>query len=211
WRELPARSPAPEIVRPLGEPFAPEGGMVLLDGNLGRAQLKTSAVDPAHWRVRAPARVFDSEAAVQAAYQAGELQGDLVLVVRFQGPRANGMPELHKLMPLLANLQAAGQRVALVTDGRLSGASGQVPAALHVTPEAAAGGALALLRDGDLLEVDAARGVLAAAVEEGEWARRTPAEPSQAQAVGYGLELFNLQRRLAGPADRGGSIVDWEE
>ncbi|MNC29255.1 Phosphogluconate dehydratase [compost metagenome] len=145
------------------------------------------------------------------AYQAGELSGDLVLVVRFQGPRANGMPELHKLMPLLANLQAAGQQVALVTDGRLSGASGQVPAALHVTPEAAAGGALALLHDGDLVEVDAVRGVLAVAVDAGEWAARTPAEAGQAQAVGYGLELFNLQRRLAGPADRGGSIVDWEE
>ncbi|MCY1444188.1 Phosphogluconate dehydratase [compost metagenome] len=134
-----------------------------------------------------------------------------MLVVRFQGPRANGMPELHKLMPLLANQQAAGQQVALVTDGRLSGASGQVPAALHVTPEAAAGGALALLHDGDLVEVDAVRGVLAVAVDADEWTARTPAEAGQAQAVGYGLELFNLQRRLAGPADRGGSIVDWEE
>jgi len=211
WRELPAQSPAPDIVRPLAEPFAPEGGLVLLEGNLGRAQLKTSAVDPAHWQVRAPARVFECQEAVQVAYQAGELTGDLVLVVRFQGPRANGMPELHKLMPLLANLQAAGQQVALVTDGRLSGASGQVPAALHVTPEAAAGGELALLRDGDLLEVDAVRGVLAVVVDGAEWAARTPSEPSQSQAVGYGLELFNLQRRLAGPADRGGSIVDWEE
>lgn len=211
WRELPAQSPAPDIVRPLAAPFAPEGGLALLAGNLGRAQLKTSAVDPAHWRVRAPARVFDSEAAVQQAYQAGELQGDLVLVVRFQGPRANGMPELHKLMPLLANLQAAGQQVALVTDGRLSGASGQVPAALHLTPEAAAGGPLARLRDGDIVELDAVRGVLAVETEEDEWCARVPAEPGQAQAAGYGLELFNLQRRLAGPADTGGSILDWEE
>ena len=211
WRELPARSPAPDIVRPLAAPFAAEGGLALLTGNLGRAQLKTSAVDPAHWRVRAPARVFDSEAAVQQAYQAGALQGDLVLVVRFQGPRANGMPELHKLMPLLANLQAAGQQVALVTDGRLSGASGQVPAALHLTPEAAAGGPLARLRDGDIVELDAARGVLAVEVDENEWCARAPAEPGQAQAAGHGLELFNLQRRLAGPADTGGSILDWEE
>jgi phosphogluconate dehydratase len=211
WRELPVQSAAPDIVRTLDAPFAPEGGMVLLEGNLGRAQMKTSAVDPAHWRVRAPARIFDSEAAVQGAYQAGELQGDLVLVVRFQGPRANGMPELHKLMPLLANLQAAGQKVALVTDGRLSGASGQVPAALHLTPEAAAGGPLARLRDGDLVELDAVRGVLAVEANENEWAAREPAAPSQPQAAGYGLELFNLQRRLAGPADRGASILDWEE
>jgi len=152
WRSLPRHSVAPDVLRSCAEPFAPEGGLAVLEGNLGRAMIKTSAVDPAYWRIRAPARVFDSETAVQHAYTAGELVGDLVLVVRFQGPRANGMPELHKLMPLLANLQHAGQRVALVTDGRLSGASGQVPAALHLTPEALAGGALALLRDGDIIE-----------------------------------------------------------
>ncbi|MBC9250072.1 phosphogluconate dehydratase [Pseudomonas alcaligenes] len=208
WRELPAQSPAPDIVRPLASPFLTEGGLCLLQGNLGRAMLKTSAVDPAHWRVRAPARVFASEAAVQAAYQAGELQGDLVLVVRFQGPRANGMPELHKLMPLLANLQAAGQRVALVTDGRLSGASGQVPAALHVTPEAAAGGALARLRDGDLIEVDAEAGVLRVELEPSQLALREVAAAPVGLAAGYGLELFAGQRRLVGPADRGASIFD---
>ncbi|MGL4318523.1 MAG: dihydroxy-acid dehydratase, partial [Pseudomonas sp.] len=157
---------------------------------------------------RAPARVFGSEAAVQLAYQAGELLGDLVLVVRFQGPRANGMPELHKLMPLLANLQAAGQRVALVTDGRLSGASGQVPAALHVTPEAAAGGALALLQDGDLVEVDALAGVLQVHLTPSQLASRSAAPAPAGLAAGYGLELFAAQRRLVGPADRGASIFD---
>ncbi|MWV13772.1 phosphogluconate dehydratase [Pseudomonas sp. R-28-1W-6] len=208
WRKLPAQSPALDIVRPVAEPFSREGGFTLLEGNLGRAMLKTSAVDPAHWQVRAPARVFDSEAAVQAAYQAGELSGDLVLVLRFQGPRANGMPELHKLMPLLANLQAAGQRVALVTDGRLSGASGQVPAALHVTPEAAAGGALARLQDGDMLEVDALAGVLRVELAPSQLAARPLAETPNGLAAGYGLELFAAQRRLVGAADRGASIFD---
>ena len=208
WRELPAQSPAPDIVRPVSEPFSAEGGFSLLEGNLGRAMLKTSAVESSHWRVLAPARVFDDEAAVQVAYQAGELTGDLVLVVRFQGPRANGMPELHKLMPLLANLQAAGQRVALVTDGRLSGASGQVPAALHVTPEAAAGGALARLQDGDMLEVDALAGVLRVELSPSELAARAFSVAPSGLAAGFGLELFASQRRLVGPADRGASIFD---
>ncbi|MBB1519212.1 phosphogluconate dehydratase [Aquipseudomonas guryensis] len=208
WRALPAQSAAPDIVRPVAEPFSRSGGFTLLEGNLGRAMLKTSAVDPAQWHVRAPARVFACESAVQAAYQAGELTGDLVLVVRFQGPRANGMPELHKLMPLLANLQAAGQRVALVTDGRLSGASGQVPAALHVTPEAAAGGALARLQDGDMLEVDALAGVLRVELSPSELAARPFSVAPSGLAAGFGLELFASQRRLVGPADRGASIFD---
>ena len=211
WRELDAALPPADILRPLAAPFAPEGGMVLLDGNLGRAQLKTSAVDPAFLQICAPARVFDSEQAVQAAFKAGQLQGDLVLVVRFQGPRANGMPELHKLMPLLAALQAGGQRVALVTDGRLSGASGQVVAALHVTPEACAGGSLARLRDGDLVELDARSGRLQVLVAEQELAARAPAALPGRAPAGYGLELFDLQRRHAGPADQGGSILAWEE
>ncbi len=208
WRDLPVQSPATDIVRPASQPFIAEGGMVLLQGNLGRALLKTSAVDPVYWRVQAPARVFDTEAAVQVAYQAGELLGDLVLVVRFQGPRANGMPELHKLMPLLANLQAAGQRVALVTDGRLSGASGQVPGALHVTPEAAAGGVLALLQDGDVVVVDAQAGVLQAQLTPSQLASRSAAPAPVGLAAGFGLELFAAQRRLVGPADRGASIFD---
>lgn len=205
WRDLAQHSSAPDIVRSIQEPFAAQAGFCLLQGNLGRGMLKTSAVDPAYWAISAPARVFDNEADVQQAYAAGELVGDLVLVVRFQGPRANGMPELHKLMPLLANLQQAGQRVALVTDGRLSGASGQVAAALHVTPEAACGGLLARILDGDRVTVDAQAGVLMLEVEPQVLAQRQAAKAPSALAVGFGLELFAAQRRLAGPADQGGS------
>ena len=207
WRDLPAQSPAPDIVRHVAEPFAEEGGLVLLAGNLGRAILKTSAVDPAFWHIRAQARIFDSEAAVQAAYSADELQGDLVLVVRSQGPQANGMPELHKLMPLLANLQQAGQRVALVTDGRMSGASGQVSTALHVTPEAAAGGPLARLQDGDWLVLDAQNGLLQVELSEQQLAARPLASASTELELGYGLEMFAAQRRLVGSAEQGASSL----
>jgi phosphogluconate dehydratase len=207
WRDLPVESPALDIVRPVGEPFSVEGGLVLLKGNLGRAILKTSAVDPAFWQIRAPARIFDSEAAVQTAYAAGELQGDLVLVVRFQGPQANGMPELHKLMPLLANLQQAGQRVALITDGRMSGASGQVSTALHVTPEAAAGGPLARLQDGDWLVLDALQGVLKVELSDAQLAARPLADASSELELGYGLEMFAAQRRLVGSAEQGASSL----
>jgi len=211
WRELPGVSVAPDILRPLVDPFTPEGGLGLLQGNLGRAIIKTSAMPVSAMRIRAQARVFDNEAAVQAAYAAGDLQGDLILVVRFQGPRANGMPELHKLMPLLANLQQAGQHVALVTDGRLSGASGQVPAALHLTPEAALGGPLAWLQDGDWIELDAHRGLLQVEQDVAEWARRQPAEVPRQLPAGYGLQLFAQQRRLVGPADQGATTLDWED
>ena len=207
WRDLPAQSPAPDIVRSAAEPFAEEGGLVLLTGNLGRAILKTSAVDPAFWHIRAQARIFDSETAVQAAYSAGELQGDLVLVVRFQGPQANGMPELHKLMPLLANLQQAGQRVALSTDGRMSGASGQVSSALHLTPEAAAGGALARLQDGDWLVLDAQQGLLQVELSAQQLAARPLASAGSELELGYGLEMFAAQRRLVGSAEQGASSL----
>jgi phosphogluconate dehydratase len=210
WRELPQQSPALDIVRPIGAPFAPQAGLQLLNGNLGRAILKTSAVDSSHWRVRAQAKVFASQEQVQAAYAGGELVGDLVLVVRFQGPRANGMPELHKLIPLLANLQNAGQHVALVTDGRLSGASGQVPAALHVTPEAAEDGVLARVQEGDWIEVDAQRGLLCVELSAAELAARVPAQAPLEQAAGFGLGLFSAQRRLVGPADQGATSLDWE-
>ena len=205
WRDLPAQSCALDIVRPWQQPFSAESGFHVLRGNLGRAMLKTSAVDPAYWSITAPARVFDSEHAVQEAYAAGQLSGDFVLVVRFQGPQANGMPELHKLMPLLANLQQAGQRVALVTDGRLSGASGQVAAALHVTPEAACGGLLALIEEGDTVTLNATSGVLQLEVDALLLAQRQPALAPTEMTVGFGLELFAPQRRLAGPADQGGS------
>ncbi|HRL95138.1 MAG TPA: phosphogluconate dehydratase [Pseudomonas sp.] len=210
WRDLPEQSPAEDIVRPAAAPFAQESGLQLLSGNLGRAMVKTSAVDPAYWQVRAPVRVFDSEAAVHQAYAAGLLQGDLVLVVRFQGPRANGMPELHKLMPLLVNLQRNGQRVALVTDGRLSGASGQVLAALHLTPEAAAGGVLARVQEGDWISLDALSGRMELEVSEAELATRQPATSTEELAAGFGLSLFSAQRRLVGPADQGATTLEWE-
>jgi phosphogluconate dehydratase len=210
WRDLPEQSPAEDIVRPAAAPFAQESGLQLLSGNLGRAMVKTSAVDPAYWQVRAPVRVFDSEAAVHQAYAAGLLQGDLVLVVRFQGPRANGMPELHKLMPLLVNLQRNGQRVALVTDGRLSGASGQVLAALHLTPEAAAGGVLARVQEGDWINVDALSGRLELEVSEAELATRQPVRLPEELVAGFGLGLFATQRRLVGPADQGATTLEWE-
>ena len=210
WRDLPEQSPAEDIVRPAAAPFAVHSGLQLLSGNLGRAMVKTSAVDPAYWQVRAPARIFDSEAAVHQAYNAGQLQGDLVLVVRFQGPRANGMPELHKLMPLLVNLQRNGQKVALLTDGRLSGASGKVLAALHLTPEAAAGGVLARVQEGDWISLDALSGRMELEVSEAELATRQPATSTEELAAGFGLSLFGAQRRLVGPADQGATTLEWE-
>lgn len=205
WRALPAESVNPQIVRTIDQPFADEGGIRLLSGNLGRAMIKTSAISPDTWQMRVPARVFDDEHLVQKAYQAGELNADLALVLRFQGPRGNGMPELHKLMPLLANLQNAGHKVMLVTDGRLSGASGQIPAALHLTPEAASGGPLALVQEGDWLRLDIASGQLQLEVSAQELARRQPAKAPAQLAPGFGLELFAAQRARVGPADQGAS------
>ena len=142
-------------MRPHAEPFSPNGGLKLLEGNLGRAVIKVSAVKPERWLIEAPALIFHEQAELEAAFKRGELERDFIAVVRFQGPRANGMPELHKLTPLLGVLQDKGFKVALVTDGRMSGASGKVPAAIHVTPEAAERGPLARLRDGDLMRLDA--------------------------------------------------------
>ena len=157
--------------------------------------------------IEAPARVFDSQEALQAAFKAGELDRDMIAVVRFQGPRANGMPELHKLMPPLGVLQDRGRRVALVTDGRLSGASGKVPAAIHVTPEAAEGGPIALLRDGDMVRVDAPAGRLDVLVDPAEWAERTPAAADlAANQVGVGRDLFTAFRATVGRADAGAAI-----
>jgi phosphogluconate dehydratase len=195
------------VLRPAAEPFSPTGGLKLLTGNLGRSVIKVSAVPEERHVIEAPARVFDSQEAMLAAFQAGELERDLVCVVRWQGPRANGMPELHKLTPPLAVLQGKGFRVALVTDGRMSGASGKVPAAIHVSPEAAAGGPLALLRDGDMVRLDAPAGTLQALVPDAEWARRAPAQITEAQQAGNGLgtgrELFAGMRRNALAAEEG--------
>lgn len=207
WRDGAAASGDETVLRGVAAPFQPTGGLTLLTGDLGRAVIKTSAIAKERHVVEAPARVFHSQEALQVAFKAGELTGDLVAVVRFQGPRANGMPELHKLMPPLGVLQDRGLKVALVTDGRLSGASGKVPAAIHVTPEAADGGPIALIRDGDLIRVDAVAGTLTALVDPREWVRRTPAEADLAPSHrGVGRELFEAFRSSVGTADTGATI-----
>ncbi|KRC32636.1 phosphogluconate dehydratase [Acidovorax sp. Root219] len=199
----PATSGDLAVLRPVVEPFSPTGGLRLLQGRLGRAVIKVSAVPEDRHIIEAPARVFDSQEELLAAFAAGEVQQDMVAVVRFQGPRANGMPELHKLTPPLAVLQNQGFKVALVTDGRMSGASGKVPAAIHVTPEALGGGPLAKVRDGDLLRVDAVAGTLDVLVDDAEWAARTPDECKAPVATGFGRELFANFRRHAGGAEQG--------
>jgi phosphogluconate dehydratase len=205
WREAPARSLDTTIVRPVAEPFDREGGLRRLQGNLGRAVVKISAVAPELRAITAPARVFDEQDALLAAFKAGRLEGDFVAVVRGQGPRANGMPELHKLTPTLSVLQDRGQRVALLTDGRMSGASGKVLAAIHVSPEAADAGAIARIRDGDLLRVDADAGVLEALVDPVVWNARMPEHaPLNAHHAGMGRELFALMRNQVGSAEQGG-------
>lgn len=202
WRAI-GGSADTSILRPVAEPFQPDGGMRLLDGNMGRACFKTSAVDAERWTVEAPCRVFEDQDSVLTAFAAGELDRDVVVVVRFQGPRANGMPELHKLTPALGVLQDRGHRVALVTDGRMSGASGKVPAAIHLTPEALGGGPLACLRDGDVIRVSADEGVLATSADLTE---REPA-PSPAPDEGTGRELFGMFRGEADGAEQGGSAM----
>ena len=202
----PGASRDESIVRPASAPFSPEGGFRILTGNLGRACIKVSAVERDRWTIEAPARVFEDQASVQAAFKAGELDRDIVVVVRFQGPRANGMPELHKLTPPLGVLQNRGFRVALVTDGRMSGASGKVPCAIHSSPEALGGGPLARVRDGDIVRVCAETGVLAALVDEAEWAAREPAA-APPWANGTGRELFAMFRRGANEAEKGASAM----
>ena len=209
WRPASAESGDEDILRPASRPFQPTGGLRLLEGNLGRAVVKTSAVKPEHRRLEAPAIVFDHQEDLARAFAAGELDRDLVAVVRFQGPRANGMPELHKLMPPLGVLQDRGFQVALVTDGRLSGASGKVTSAIHVTPEAAAGGALARLATGDPVVIDAERGVLEAKVD---LSARPPAVPDLgAYHVGLGRELFAGFRASVTSAEDGAMSFGLEE
>jgi phosphogluconate dehydratase len=204
WRDPPAVSRDTGVVRPVAEPFDREGGLRRVQGNLGRAVVKISAVAPEHRAIRAPAKVFDSQDTLLAAFKAGALTGDFVAAIRGQGPRANGMPELHKLTPTLSLLQDRGQRVALLTDGRMSGASGKVLAAIHVSPEAVCGGALAKLRDGDLVHIDAEAGTLQVEVAEAEWAARVPAPfDLSGNAHGVGRELFGLMRANVGSAEEG--------
>lgn len=206
WQDAPLESGDEEVLRPLSRPFAPTGGLQLLTGNLGRAVIKVSAVKPQHRLIEAPAMVFDSQEELLVAFKDGRMERDLVAVVRGQGPRANGMPELHKLTPQLGILQDRGFQVALVTDGRMSGASGKVPAAIHVTPEVSQGGALGKLRDGDLIRLDAEAGTLSALVEEDLWAGREVAAVAPSSA-GYGREMFGHLRQANNGAEAGAASV----
>jgi len=196
------------VLRGAADPFAADGGLRLMQGKLGRGVIKISAVAPQHRRIQAPALVFDSQEAVQRAFDAGELKRDFVAVVRFQGARANGMPELHRLTPLLGVLQDQGFQVALVTDGRMSGASGKVPAVIHVSPEALLNGPLGKLRNGDMVVIDAELGILDVEIESQLWAQRSVEQPDDAvdHAAGFGRELFGVFRRAAAPAEAGASI-----
>jgi len=204
WRDAAHASADETVLRPAAQPFSSDGGLKLLRGNLGRAVVKTSAVAPRHRRVLAPAVVVDSQEALIGLSQQGRLERDVVAVVRGQGPQSNGMPELHKLTPILGVVQDRGFQVALVTDGRMSGASGKVPAAIHVSPEAVAGGPIAGVRDGDLVLLDCDAGRLEVQVPPEELARRL-AEAARAPGAGrgHGRELFGLFRRHAPTAERG--------
>ena len=206
WRPAPAASLDETILRPLSNPFEHEGGLRLLTGSLGRAVIKISSVPADRRRIEAPAAVFNSQEEMQAAFKAGELDRDVVAVVRFQGPRSNGMPELHRLTPPLSVLQNKGYRVALVTDGRMSGASGSVPAAIHVTPGADQMGPLARIETGDIIVVDAEQGRLDHKVDPHLLMLRQPARPSAHAEPGFGLELFAPFRALVGDAEKGGTI-----
>ncbi len=206
WRDAPAVTADETMLRPPSNPFSADGGMRLVTGNLGRATFKTSAVDPVRWTIEAPVRVFHDQNDALAAFKAGEFDRDVIVVIRFQGPAANGMPELHKLTPPLGVLQDKGFKVALITDGRMSGASGKVPAAIHLSPEAARGGAIAKLQDGDVVRLCANNGALNVLVEEAEWAARMPV-PMPPQHVGTGRELFALMRATADEAEKGGSAM----
>jgi phosphogluconate dehydratase len=207
WSALPEAPCDNSVVRPINQPFSPSGGLKLLTGNLGRSVIKVSSVPEANHIVQAPARVFDSQSDFMAAFQAGELACDGVAVLRFQGPRANGMPELHQLTPPLSVLQGQGYQVALVTDGRMSGASGKVPAAIHLSPEALAQGPLAKVRTGDLIRLDAVAGTLDALVDPATWSAREPAQPGAAYAEdhhhGMGRELFRGLRQHVSSAEAG--------
>jgi phosphogluconate dehydratase len=204
WRDAPPTTLDDSILRPVRAPFAASGGLRVLTGALGRAVIKVSAVKPGQRIVQAPALVFHSQAALLAAFERGELERDFIAVLRFQGPRANGMPELHKLTPALGVLQDRGFQVGLVTDGRMSGASGKVLAAIHVCPEAAAGGPISLLRDGDLLRLDSESGRLEVLVAPGVWENRTAgAADLHHNQQGLGRELFGLFRAHCSDAEHG--------
>lgn len=207
WQAMPALSTDTSVVRNVSEPFAATGGLRLLQGNLGRAIVKASAVPEEAWIVRAPAKIFDSQEALVHAYQAGQLNMDFVAVVIFQGPQANGMPELHHFTPVLGSLMSAGYKVALVTDGRMSGASGKIPAALHVSPEVAQGGPLGKVQEGDMIELNVHTGELRALVAEDVWASRAVRTLAADTTFAYGRDLFVAQRRVVTAPERGASTL----
>ena len=207
WKPIDEASGDEGVLRPISKPFQEEGGLKVLDGNIGRAVIKVSAVDRERWVIEAPARVFSNQDDLEAAFRAGELNCDVVAVIRFQGPKANGMPELHRLTPSLAVLQKRGHKVALVTDGRMSGASGKVPAAIHVTPEACDGGPIGRIRDGDVVRVDAEAGTLQVLVPPEEFASREQAVEETEPQFGMGRNLFAGFRALVGSAEHGASAL----
>jgi phosphogluconate dehydratase len=204
--DAPATSRDLGVLRPAHEPFAPDGGLRVVRGSLGHAVIKVSAVAPEDLVVEAPVRVFSDQTEVLEAFSRRELDRDVIVVVRDQGPSANGMPELHQLTPSLSVLQRRGHRVALLTDGRMSGASGSIPAAIHVTPESVHGGPIARLKDGDVVRLDAASGTLDVLVDPGEWQTRTAEPPSHQETQGTGRELFGAMRRAVGRADEGAHV-----
>jgi phosphogluconate dehydratase len=204
---VPEKSGDEKVLAKIGSPFQPSGGIKVLTGNIGNAIIKVSAVKPERHIIEATAKVFNDQAELQAAFKAGDLTGDFIAVVRYQGPKANGMPELHKLMTVLGILQDRGQRVALVTDGRLSGASGKVPSAIHVTPEALDGGAIGKIRTGDIVRLDAVNGTLDVLISDALLDERIEQRPDlSANEHGMGRELFRAFRNIAGRADEGASV-----
>ena len=206
YADAAAKSHDDGVLRGADKPFQPTGGLNVLTGNLGTSVIKTSSIPADRHFIEAPARIFHSQEELQAAFRAGELTGDMVAVVRFQGPKANGMPELHRLTPPLAVLQERGLKVALVTDGRMSGASGKVPAAIHLTPEAVDGGPIAKIRDGDIIRLDADAGTLEVLADLS--AREPVTADLSANNHGTGRELFQAFRNIAGRADQGASIFE---
>jgi phosphogluconate dehydratase len=210
WVDCPANSLDEEVLRPVSNPFSKQGGLQLLTGNLGKAVIKVSAVAQEHQVVTAPAKVFSSQGALQDAYSRGELNQDFIAVLKEQGPKAKGMPELHKLTPVMATLQDEGFKVAIVTDGRMSGASGKVPAAIHLAPEAVEGGIIAKIHEGDLVTLDAPNGILKVHVSDDELAKRELEISQPSLTFGTGRELFTGFRNIVSSADLGASAFGLE-
>lgn len=208
WEDAPKKPANEKVLSTADKPFSKDGGLKVLDGNIGRAVIKISAVRPQHHVIEAPVRIFETQNGIREAFEADELNMDVIAVCRFQGPRSNGMPELHKLTPPLGVLQDRGYKVALITDGRMSGASGKVPSAIHLSPEAVDGGGIAKLRDGDIVRLDATTGELTALVDEKEWASRELATADlSGNQFGMGVELLTSMRANVSSADTGASVI----